>query len=226
VRTYTAYKKEHNVYDDPSEVPEGLIIKPWRDGQTGDWVEADDGCIIQILRRKGDIMTTCTGTFRVEPSAKMDTERRNDIHKLGGENWYVSLMSREKPTYQEQFFAKLVQKKVPPVEAYLAAFSAKSRKYAHKRAVILLKTERIKKLLDEKLQNVFDKLDVDLEYLIGRAKDEAENSKNGSDRNTALKMLWDAYGVVEPRKSVQVVGAFQGFSNEEIEGAERPELTE
>ena len=52
MRTYTIKKIEHHVYEDLSELPSDLVyLKDWRKAEIGDWVLADDGCIIQILRK-------------------------------------------------------------------------------------------------------------------------------------------------------------------------------
>ena len=57
MRTYRVSNQYHKVYEDRSELPSNLVIFPnWRKAQIGDWVEADDGCIIQILR-KGKMKT-------------------------------------------------------------------------------------------------------------------------------------------------------------------------
>ena len=78
--------------------------------------------------------------------------------------------------------------------------------------------------MNQNLKDTFAKKGVDLDYLIQQAKDECDNSKNGSDRLNALKMLWEAFGVVEKRKVTEITGIFQGFDQKHLEGAKRPEL--
>ena len=77
MRNYIVNKIQHVVFEDKQEIPTDLnYLKDWRDGHIGDWVESDDGCVIQILRRgrmlkpKGKVKAveyvgTCTGTFVV-----------------------------------------------------------------------------------------------------------------------------------------------------------------
>ena len=96
MRFYKVNKIEHTVFDDIDEVPSDFnIVSDWRSGEVGDWVEADDGCFIQILRKgkmvvpKGrnkvrEYVGTCTGTFPVTSKAKMDTSRRLNIYSFGG----------------------------------------------------------------------------------------------------------------------------------------------
>ena len=52
MRTYKVSNIYHKVFNDKEELPSGIDVVPeWREANIGDWVEADDGCIIQILRK-------------------------------------------------------------------------------------------------------------------------------------------------------------------------------
>ena len=96
MRYYKINKIEHTVFDEPDEVPNSIdYLYNWREGHIGDWVKADDGCIIQILRegnmkkpkgsnRNQSYIGTCTGTFIVSEKTKMDTSKREDIYKNYG----------------------------------------------------------------------------------------------------------------------------------------------
>ena len=86
----------HTVFDAKEEVPSDIrYIEDWRDGRISDWVLADDGCIIQILRKgemvkpKGknrilEYIGTCTGTFVVSSKTSLDTSKRVNIYSFGG----------------------------------------------------------------------------------------------------------------------------------------------
>ena len=96
MRYYKVNKIRHRVFDpqDKITLPNGSVIRSdWRKGQVGDWVRADDDCVIQILRRgqmlkaKGknkvrEYVGTCTGTFPVSNTVKMDTSRRVNIYSF------------------------------------------------------------------------------------------------------------------------------------------------
>ena len=96
MRIYKVNNIEHKVYDEGDIVPNDIrITRDWRDGHVGDWVLADDECVIQVLRRgrmlrsKGknkvrEYIGTCTGTFLIGPRAKMDTSKRANIYSFGG----------------------------------------------------------------------------------------------------------------------------------------------
>ena len=80
--------------------------------------------------------------------------------------------------------------------------------------------------MNQDLKDTFVKKGVDLDYLIQQVKDECDNGKNGSDRLNALKMLWEAFGVVEKTKVTEITGIFQGFDQKRLEDAKRPVLSE
>ena len=79
MRYYTVNNVQNTVFDSEDEVPAHIEYeKDWRKGHLFDWVLADDGCVIQILRKgnmtkpKGKVrkvvyIGTCTGTFIVYP---------------------------------------------------------------------------------------------------------------------------------------------------------------
>ena len=98
MRTYKVSNQFHKVFDDKEELPEGISVIPdWRKANIGDWVEADDGCYIQILRKgkmeatwgKNRIhyyVGTCTGTFMCTKNTKMDTSKRENVWTISGKN--------------------------------------------------------------------------------------------------------------------------------------------
>ena len=227
MREYTVKGRKHKVYD-LEEVPSGIeFLKDWRKARVGDWVKADDECVIQVLRRKkiGSTMTigTCTGTFIVGGSEKMDTIRKGDIYNLSGSTWYTKIKEREAPTPKEIVFAQRYALGENPIKAYMETYNSTEDR-AKKMSALLIKQERIQKVVKEELKDVFSKKGIDLEFLIGAAQDVVAGGKNDSDRLNALKMLWDAFGVVEQQKVTQVAGIFQGHTMGQLEDAKRPEL--
>ena len=232
MRSYKVKGEDHFIYDLESELPNDIHpIKNWRDGCPGDWVRADDSAYVQVLERKPmgkkEVVRTCVGTYLVTES--MDTAERDDRYNLSGKSNIKTVKERKKPTDRERKFASRVVRGMDEVQAYLEVYDAKSKDYAKTRAAILLKTERINTLMNptkEELTKVFLDQDIDLEFLIRSAKDEVVDSKNGSDRLNALKMLWEAFGVVEKKKITEIAGIFQGFESAKLEEVKRPSLPE
>lgn len=237
MRSYTIKNVEHIVYDNPTEVPIGFaILDNWKKAEIGDWVLADDKCVIQILRKgsmlnqgkyKMEYVGTCTGTFVISDKSKMDTQKRKNIYSFGGNKDHDEVLrSRKSATAQEVAFAKYLVRGFTPEEAYLKSFgNSKSNKYAKARAGVLIKQERIINIVKEELKDVFEDLGIDLNYLIHGVKHVADTSDRASDRLSAFRMLWDAADVVPKEKVTQISGAvFQGFDDKVIESAKRPQL--
>ena len=229
MREYTVKGRKHKVYD-LEEVPKHIsYLKDWRDGRVGDWVLADDECVIEVLRlgKIGNIKVigTCTGTFKIKKTEKMDTIRRKNIYDIGGRTWYTRVKEREEPTPKEIVFAQRYALGEDPVKAYMKTYNSTEDR-AKKMSALLIKQERIQKVVREELKDVFSKRGIDLDFLIGAAQDVVSSGKNDSDRLNALKMLWSAFGVVEEQKVTQVTGVFQGHTLAQLESAKRPELGE
>jgi len=136
------------------------------------------------------------------------------------------IRKRKNATAQEVAFAKYLVRGLTPEEAYLKSFgNSKSNRYAKARAAVLVKQERIINIVKEELEDVFDSLGINLEYLIHGVKHVADTSDRASDRLSAFRMLWDAADVVPKQKITQISGAvFQGFDSKVLESAKRPEL--
>ena len=240
MRTYTIKKIDHHVYEDLSELPEDLVyLKDWRQAEIGDWMLADDGCIIQALRknsmvkRKGKVRVsyaigTCTGTFVVRDNILMDTERRKNIYTFSGKNTIDRNYNREKITSNEILFAGHLTRGVSPEDAYIKSFRTKSKKYAKIQAGILVKSERIRKAMKEELKPVLQALGIEPELVLSGIKDIAtdEEAKH-SDKLKALFELGEILELKETNKVTEVTGAlFQGFQPEQLQATQRPQLKE
>ena len=224
MKRHKVKNKFHKVYT-KAEVPRGITYKEnWKNADIGDWVEANDGNVIQILRKDKFTVGTCTGTYSYTDDSTMDTARKKDIYSVSGENWYTRLKNRKNPTKKEILFAKRIQRGGDPILTYVEIFNTTNRKNAKEKAALLIKSERIQKIMNEDLKDVFANKGVDLEYLIGSAKDVVDGAKNDSDRLKALSMLWDAFGVVKQQKITEIAGVFQGFDVKHLESAERKQI--
>ena len=227
MRHHTVKGKVHTIYEPGDIVPDYISPRTdWKEARVGDWVLADDNCIIQVLRRsklgKQRTVGTCTGTYYKD----IDTVRRDSIYTLNGKRSSVTIHTRKTCTRKEELFASRISKGQNPADAYLDVYPSQDKAYAKRQSAILIKTERVDNLVNEKLETTFNTLGVDLDYLIGAAKDITDNAKNDSDRIRSLSMLWDAFGVIEKQKVTNVTGIFQGISQDQLDSAQRPELPE
>jgi hypothetical protein len=232
MRSYKVKGEEHFIYDLESELPDNIHpIKNWRDGLPGDWVLADDNAYVQILERKkigkNEGVRTCVGTYMVTQT--MDTAERDSRYTINGKLDRNTVQERKKPTDKEVIFASKIVRGADAVKAYMEVYRSNNANHAKRRSALLLKTERINTLMNptkEELTEVFASLDVDLKFLIREAKDQVIDGKNGSDKMNALKMLWEAFGVVTQKKVTEVAGIFQGFEPAQLKEVKRPSLPE
>ncbi|MBC8407442.1 MAG: hypothetical protein H8E12_01710 [Rhodobacteraceae bacterium] len=232
MRHYRISGIEHPVYDEEDALPDGMIVQSnWREGIIGDWVLADDGCHIQILRQGSMVNTagkkdyylgTCCGTFPVRESAKMDTSRRENIYSFGGT---IAGEVRQELTKSESLFVGYVVAGMGHEEAYLKAFKTKNRRYAVKKASTLIRTSRVRTAMKEELKPVLEELDLDEAFVLKAIKEVVLSSEKDDTRLKALFKLADIMDMEDKNKTTvtQVSGAlFQGFSSEAIGSVERP----
>lgn len=242
MRFYKVNNIEHKVFDSDDILPDGLIVQSnWREGNVGEWVKTSDDCIIQVLRRgkmhqaKGkkkiaEYIGTCTGTFAVRPSVKMDTSRRVNIYSFGGNKKADDiLLDRSKLTKFEALFATLMSMGMSPVNAYLKAFPTNNPHYANVKAGQLIKTERVRTAMKEELKPVLEELNLDETFVLKNIKEVILSSDKDDTRLKALFKLADIMDLEDKQstKITQVSGAlFQGFSTDALDAVERPQLEE
>ena len=242
MRQYQVKKIVHRVYEPQDVLPRSLkVVSNWREGQVGDWVQADDDCIIQILRRgqmlraKGrdkvrEYIGTCTGTFPIGPRVKMDTSKRANIYSFGGSKSPEDiLLDRQSLTKAEQVFVLYISQGMRLEEAYLKAYPTNNIGYAREKAGTLIRTERIRTAMKEELKPVMEELGVDETYVVKGIKAEAETADKADTRLKALFKLSDIMDLEDKNqtKVTQISGAvFQGFGGDKLEEVKRPKEIE
>ena len=238
MRHYIVNKIQHTVFDSRDEVPENIkYLEDWRDGHQSDWVLSDDGCVLQILREgtmlkpKGKVRSvryigTCTGTFLVSKTVKMDTSKRINIYSLGGNiERNQRIEDRENLSSREEIFVQYIASGMDARMAYLKAFPTNDPHYAGLRAGQLVKTTRIKTAMKEELKPIMEELDIDEKFVLEGIKHEAQTSDRPDTRLKALFKLSDIMDMEDKNKTqvTQISGAvFQGFDKKAIEEVKRP----
>ena len=237
MRNYKAGGKWHIVYDPDDTLPEGLIVQSnWKKAAIGDWIKADDDCIIQILRRGKmlrsmgknkvrEYVGTCTGTFPVSTKMKMDTSRREDIYSFSGRKAEDRLNDRESLNKHEQLFVAYLSKGIGMQEAYLKSFPTNNPRYALEKSGKLTKTTRIITAMKEELKPVLEELDIDEKFILNHIKEVVLSSEKDDTRLKALFKLADIMDM-EDKNKTQVTqltaGVFKGFSEDKLEEVQRP----
>ena len=243
MRHYKINRIEHTVFDSADEVPSDIhYLKDWRYSSLGDWVLADDGCVIQVLRKgtmikpKGKVrevvyIGTCTGTFIVSPKTKLDTSRRINIYSLGGDiDRDQRIEERQTLSTREEIFVSYLSGGMDPRNAYMKAFPTNNPHYAGLRAGQLVKTSRVRSKMKEELKPHLEKLGLNEFYVLRGIKSEADNADKADTRLKALFKLADIMDMEDKNKTqvTTMTGAlFQGFTPEKLEEVERPkEITD
>ena len=237
MREYYVNRIKHYVYDDTTEVPASIkVIADWRDGQVGDWVQTDDNCIIQVLRRgrmlrkKGTqyYVGTCTGTFPVSKKIKMDADRRPNIYSFSG---YTTpnevVQNRREMTANEKLFVNYLTEGMQPDEAYMRAYPTNNKSYARSKAVSLIRTERIHTAMKEELKPVMDELGISETTILRDINTIATTAERDDTRLKALFKLSDIMDLEDKNaaKVQQITGVqFKGFTDDMIDNAERKKL--
>jgi hypothetical protein len=241
MRKYRVNKVPYTVFDNINEVPLDIrakIIDDWKAAEIGDWVTADDGSIMEVLRKgkmgrtKGKDrirynIGTCTGTYPCVEGAKFSSEKMDNIYSFGGKFSIDYILDRDKLTKKEEVFVSFLSTGMPMQEAYLKAFPTNDEGYALSAAKILTSTERVKTAMKKELEPVMEELGITPEYVLGTIKIMADDAERDETRLKALMKLSDILDLEDKTstKVTQISGAiFKGFSDKQLEDTKRPLL--
>ena len=237
----------HYVYYDIDEFREknrNIIVMPdWRDADENDWVEADDGGVIQLLKVSKHVnhpndrknykfakgwVRTVVGSFLNRPNTQMDTDFSSHPNRYTFsktiKNAGSRVNERTKVTNKEREFATNVVVGRGAIDAYKKAYSEMSDNKARKKATILLKQERVMKEIEKSVLDVAKGLGIDHEYILSKLKHLSDYSEDDNIILQSTKELGKIVGTsgsTIKQKEVGLLGVFQGFSGDEIEGANR-----
>lgn len=242
MRTRKRKRIDHIVFDDENEFTtywgpgHPPIVRDWKEGDVGDWVEAMDGGIVQVLKR-GELphphdrknykahkgwMRTIVGTFIINDKTFFDTDFEKHpqpytfstkSEKQHKEHW----RTRENLSKNERIFVANLQAGKSMQQAYEDAFNAKVN--WREKAIALLKLERMRKELNKNIEEIADNLGLDYEYILKNLMTLVEQSENENVKLGGLKELKD-WIRVQSEEIKQVTGAevtfFEPFEGKEI----------
>ena len=237
----------HYVYEDIDEFkkthPNTIVHPDWRNANEGDWVYSDDDRIIQLLKVSNEVkhhsdrknykfakgwVRTVVGSFLNRENVKMDTDFDNHPNRYtfstNIKNTSEQVYKRKQTTNKEKEFATNVVVGMGAVDAYKKAYSEMSDQKARKKATILLKQERVMKEIEKGVLDVAKGLGIDHEYILGKLKNLADFSEDDNIILQSTKELGKIVGTsgnTIKQKEMGLLGVFQGFSPEQLEGAVR-----
>ena len=237
----------HYVYEDLEEFqkdhPNTVVHPDWRKSEENDWVYSDDDRIVQLLKVSKNVnhhsdrknykfaqgwVRTVVGSFLNRPNVKMDTDFDNHPNRYtfstNIKNTSEQVYKRKQTTNKEKEFATNVVVGMGAVDAYKKAYSEMSDQKARKKATILLKQERVMKEIEKGVLDVAKGLGIDHEYILGKLKNLADFSEDDNIILQSTKELGKIVGTsgnIIKQKEMGLLGVFQGFSPEQLEGAVR-----
>ena len=241
---------DHYVYDNIEEFQEthpNTIVRPdWRDSDENDWVYSDDDRIVQLLKVSKKVnhpndrknykfakgwVRTVVGSFLNRPNVKMDTDFDNHPNRYtfstNIKNTSNRVYKRTKTTNKEKEFAVNVVTGMGAVDAYKKAYAEMSDQKARKKATVLLKQERVMKEIEKSVLDVAKSMGIDHEFVLRKLKNLAEYSEDDNIILQSTKELGKIVGTsgnTVKQKEMGLLGVFQGFSPEQLEGSERKKI--
>lgn len=239
----------HYVYDSIEEFrsvyPDEPVVDDWMEAKEGDWVYSDDGGIVQLLKVADKIrhphdrskykyakgwVRTIVGTFLKTKGSKMDTDfsKHKSRYTFSG-NVPQSRTDRKHITNREKIFATNIVVGMGPVKAYVDAFGQENDLKARKNATLLLKQERIMNEIEKSVMDVAKGLGVDHTYVLGKLKCLADSSEDDNivlQSTKELGKIIGTTGTTVKQREMGIIGMFNGFSPEQLEKVERPQLEE
>ena len=132
--------------------------------------------------------------------------------------------SRKKVTNKEREFATNVVVGMGAIDAYKKAYSEMSNNKARKKATILLKQERVMKEIEKSVLDVAKGLGIDHEYILAKLKHLSDYSEDDNiilQSTKELGKIVGTSGTTVKQREVGLMGVFQGFTGEQLEGANR-----
>jgi hypothetical protein len=237
----------HYVYDDIDEFqevfPNTVVYPDWRSANEGDWVYSDDSRIVQLLKVSHSVkhhsdrknykfakgwVRTIVGSFLNRYNVKMDTDFDNHPNRYTFstkiKNTSDRIYERKKTTSKEKEFATNIVIGMGAVDAYKKAYTEISSQKARKKATILLKQERVMHEIEKSVLDVAKELGVDHKYVLNKLKNLADYSEDDNIVLQSAKELGKIVGTsgtTVKQREVGLLGVFQGFSPEELDGATR-----
>ena len=135
---------------------------------------------------------------------------------------------RKNITKKERLFTTEVIVGKDAVTAVQNVYKENDYSKAKKKAVLLLKQERIMNEVEKGVTDIAKGLGIDHEYVLRSLKHLADTGEDDNVVLQSLKELGKIIGTSTPatKKDVGIVGMFQGFSPKQLQQAERKELTE
>ena len=241
--TRTIKGKKHYAYESKEEFrrvhPDTPLITDWKKAEEGDWCLADDGKVVQILKkgcfvdkrkRDNNYIRTVIGMFNHRGGSPFVGTVKDEMYRFTKRSGYA-VMTEGFLTLPKKHFAKYIAHGMDPVEAYQKAFpTTKSLDYAEKKSTLLLKNKTVRQAVDKEIENLMSEVGITKRYLLETTKDVIDKTEvKDNDKLRAIETLMKISGLLSTEKkvdSVALIQEFSGFSREKLKAFEQGILPE
>ena len=229
--------KVEYIFKDEEEFRNTLPLEPleldWRTAPEGSYTLTDDNQVLKILNKDNMGVRTLLGmrNTAVEErfNSKYYTLEGKPVKNIYSFNPNVdhigAVKNRKKPTGREILFARYVADGEDAIKAYLKAYRTNNRKYAKQKAKLLLKQERIIRMISKENSESLEKIGIDSDYLFEKTKRVIENiDGKDSDKLRAIELLMKIRDMFPKEEKREALTVFQGFSSEQLKKLNNAEI--
>ena len=198
--------------------PDERLERNWRKADVGSYTLTDDKQVVKILHKDHIGVRTLLGMRKTTNYYDLKGKPAKNIYSFGGDvNHLGSVKNRKNPTAREMLFARYVADGEDAIDAYLKAYRTNNRGYAKAHAKILLKQERIIRMISKENTESLKKIGIDSDYLFDKTKNIIENLKGkDSDKLRAIELLMKVRDMFPKEEKREALTVFQGFSREQL----------
>ena len=198
--------------------PDEKLERNWREADVGSYTLTDDKQVLKILNKDNIGVRTLLGMRKTTKYYDLKGEPARNIYSFAGDvNHIGSVKKRTNPTGRETLFACYVADGEDAIDAYLKAYRTNNRGYAKVHAKILLKQERIIRMISKENTESLKKIGIDSDYLFEKTKNIIENLEGrDSDKLRAIELLMKIKDMFPKEEKREALTVFQGFSREQL----------
>ena len=218
--------------------PNTPLITDWKKAEEGDWCLADDGKIVQILKKgqvkgfkkENNYVRTIIGMFHLRRNGMKSGTVKDEMYRFTKRSGY-DVVTQGFLTLSKKNFAKYIAHGMDPIEAYQKAFpNTKSVDHAERRSTLLLKNKTVRQAVDKEIENLMSEVGITKRYLLESTKDVVDKKDaKDNDKLRALETLMKISGLLSTEKkvdSVALIQEFSGFSRDKLKAFEQGILPE
>ena len=228
--THYAYEREPEFR---TAHPKEKLIKNWKEAKEGQWCIADDGKIVQILKKdtmkgnkiKENYVRTVIGMTIIRGNSTLKGSITDNIYRFVKRQGYDSRL-HGKMTKQKKIFSKYIAMGLDPESAYIKAYpkTTNSEDARHK-SKLLLKSKTVREQVDKEIEELMSEVGITKRYLLESTKNVVDkDDAKDNDRLRAIETLMKISGMLSTDKkseSIALIQEFTGFSKEKLQAFEQ-----